>query len=254
MIIFPVIYVTYYETIVFFKFLQFGYFQSIPGIISIIYQWSICLIHCTLMIQFLHLLTIYIAFQTILIMAIFKKLNQIKNLWLKNDKLTLIHNGVFIKRLQQQTIKLLILICQADSIYGTIIFLIILANGPINTFFVMKILFDEELFSFNRIIYYLIIFEQILFVFLLHIIATRYNKYLHYPCKCLINQYVYITFLPSTNYNRIKCSLWFEKFHTKNPYGFTYAGTGLITMKSFVKVSQYFTNIIRYLPFIISFY
>lgn len=230
------IYIFYYEIIVFIKFAQYGYFQSILGIISIIYQCLICLIHCTLMTIFLQLMTIYIAFQTILIMAIFKKLNQIKDQWLRNDRITLIHNGVLMRQLEQQTIKLLILVCHADSIYGTIIFLIILANGPISNFFVLKILFDPELFLFNRFLYYLIISEQILFVFFFHILATLYNKFLHYPSRCLINQFVYITFLQSTNYNRLKCSLWLEKFHTKNPYGFTYGGTGLITMKSFVKV------------------
>ena len=88
----------------------------------------------------------------------------------------------------------------------------------------------------NKIIFITIIIYQFSFIFLFHLIATRYAYHIHRPVKYIINDYFSQSSISLLLNNRLKISLWIEKFHTKKFYGITYGGIEVITLKTFFKV------------------
>lgn len=169
-------------------------------------------------------------FQIVITLSLFNKLKQIERI-ARNEKFSSL-KFYSIRQIDKQ---LLQLIKNTDQTYGMMMSIFLLINYPTNAYLIM-IFFIKKISIMNKIIFITIIIYQFSFIFLFHLIATRYAYHIHRPVKYIIIDYFSQSPISLLLNNRLKISLWIEKFHTKKFYGITYGGIEVITLKTFFKV------------------
>lgn len=226
------IYLAFFEAKIICIFYQLNYFHSILGIFLIILQFVFLYFHIKTLQLLIDQLVLSSIFLMVLTMSISRKFTDINQKWLTNRKW--LKNGNFVLKVQRKLTKLLIFICIMDRTYSIVIFVYLIFNCPTNAYLITNVIFGRKKSMINIYINYLIIFEQIVFVFIFHLIAAQITKNIHLPGKKIMYIFNHIEF--DNSRKQLTSSIWLEKFHTNKPYGITYGHTNLITMKTFSKV------------------
>lgn len=141
-----------------------------------------------------------------------------------------------INRFNRRHTRLLVTVLSFNSQFGIVFLLFLIICFAMTLVELMSLLFSSTPMSrHQQMIVYFMAAQQFLFIFGVHFICTRYTSKLHQCSKILIEKFhqrqtAKLAF-------KLKLSLYIEKFHTKNRYGFTYGHIGLMDFLSFFKVT-----------------
>src|SRR5699024_2626879 len=142
----------------------------------------------------------------------------------KNLNLFLYHNNQYLQT-----------IADISRIYGYAFLVYILVSCPTNTTLITMLAFRKMSIVLHLGIL-VVVWNQLLFIFVVHIFAAVLSEKIHKPAKPLISFFVH----SSRNLNfrtKIKLHFYIEQFHSKKLYGLTYGNISVVSFQSFGKVS-----------------
>lgn len=122
----------------------------------------------------------------------------------------------------------------ANRIFGKIILFVLVANWPINIIFLINTAFGDVSTEI-RFFLAMVVFQQFIYLFGNHYLATMFCRTIHHPSKRLLKLDVLIKSLNTRDH--LKLCHYTQMLHTNNQYGITYGNImGLITVSKFLKV------------------
>lgn len=145
-----------------------------------------------------------------------------------------------------QHVQMLMFNESVNRYYSPALVLFLANSFPMNAFLLLNSIY-AEFNIFDMCIVGCLMMSQVFGCCVLHFIASKLTYKFHLPIKQIIHLYVF-----SKNLNRFACKIrfrmrmaWFiGAFHTENQYGPTYGKWyGLITMKAFVQVNVFMSEI-----------
>lgn len=156
--------------------------------------------------------------------------NQISNF--RNEQIT----ATLLEQFLCEHTKLFLIIDHAVRENSKIFMTFLIGFMPHNILLTVKQLLSVDRGLQSNIITLLIVGE-LFGLFGIHLICTKYMKYIH---TTGLNQLMRIDAQLNIHSRRThyKVSFHIEKFHTKNRYGYMYGRFGVITLVGFVKVSR----------------
>ena len=143
-------------------------------------------------------------------------------------------NSSALKRFLTLNTESLIVLRNANDIYGKALFYLLLTGLPTTSVFIMVAAF-YQLKLLLKLAFIGAIFLGIFLMFIIHLAGVMLSFELHKPVKVLRKVFLVSRKIPD---KRLKLKLvWYiEQFHSHNPYTGTYGKYGKVTFESFSKV------------------
>lgn len=129
-------------------------------------------------------------------------------------------------------------IADSNRVYGRALFYYNIISYLSNAAIMMFLLWDNKASTLFRLMAASSAFDQILIIFIFHLMAAQMTIKFHRPVKQMRNVYLYSKFLVRLKV-RLKLASYLERFHldSDKQYGLSYGQWQLITFQTYGKVS-----------------
>lgn len=142
--------------------------------------------------------------------------------------------GRSMMRVRALTVRSLMFCTTMNRVYGPLLVIFLCGHMPLNET-LLTIVFERHLLLSVRILLMLIVLGEYTVLIMLHFLAAKGSKQLHFPYKRMMSVNIRIRRMnPST---RLKLTCHIQAFFVKKCYGFTYACFGLVSFKTLFQVS-----------------